>query len=144
VLGTGTTFSSWCTSMAALVGLKCALILGADTAMRFSRATFLAGVVVRVEERVFLGVGELVVVTNGFSFSSVSFRTTRLLAGGEVSRVGRVRFPRSVAIATADYGAVWFSFGDRVRWCWWFLLYWCCKWFGEVVTRKVALAKLAR
>jgi hypothetical protein len=102
VLGTGIAFSSWCTSIAALVGLKCALILAADTAMRFSGAPSLAGVVVRVDERVFLGVGVLV-VTNGFSFSSVSFRTTRLLAGGEVSRV-RVRFPRSVVIAAADLG----------------------------------------
>jgi hypothetical protein len=107
VLGTGTTFSSWCTSMAALVGLKCALILGADTAMRFSGMTFLTGVVVRVDERVFRGVGVLVVVTNGFSFSSVELSTTRLLAGGEVSRAVRVRFPRSVAIATADLGGLW-------------------------------------
>jgi hypothetical protein len=59
---------------------------------------------VRVDERVFLGVG--VVVTNGFSFSCVSLSTTRLLAGGDVSRVLQVRFPRSVAIATADLGLV--------------------------------------
>jgi hypothetical protein len=86
--------------------------------MRFSGAPCLAGVVVRVDERVFLGVG--VVVTNGFSFSCVSLSTTRLLAGGDVSRVLQVRFPRSVAIATADLGLVsW----QVLRWCWWFLLY---------------------
>jgi hypothetical protein len=75
--------------------------------MRFSGMTFLTGVVVRVDERVFRGVGVLVVVTNGFSFSSVELSTTRLLAGGEVSRAVRVRFPRSVAIATADLGGLW-------------------------------------
>lgn len=67
--------------------------------MRFSGAPCFAGVV-RVEERVFLGVG-VVVVMNGFSFSSVSLSTTRLFAGVSVSMVLRVRFPKSIsAIAT--------------------------------------------
>ena len=70
--------------------------------MRFSGAPCLAGTV-PVAERVFLGVG-VVCVMNGFSFSSVSFNTTRLFcrvddAGESVSTVLRVRFPKSIVSA---------------------------------------------
>jgi hypothetical protein len=85
---------------------------------------------VRVDERVFLGVG--VVVTNGFSFSSVSFRTTRLLAGGEDSRV-RVRFPRSVAIAAADLGGNLVSLESAVAVLVILAVCGVAMWFWEVV-----------
>lgn len=70
--------------------------------MRFSDAPCLAGTVL-VAERVFLGVG-VAWVMNGFSFSSVSFSTTRLFClvdadGESVSRVLRVRFPKSIVSA---------------------------------------------
>jgi hypothetical protein len=101
----GSSFPSWIASADALVGLKCALILGGQRATRFSGAPCFAGVV-RVE-RVFMdfGVALLSRVMNGFSFSLLgSSSTTRLFA--RVDAAGdsialRVRFPKSVVSAIA-------------------------------------------
>ena len=83
--------------------------------MRFSGAPCLAGTV-PVAERVFLGVW-VVCVTNGFSFSSVSFNTTRLFcrvddAGESVTVVLRVRFPKSIVSAMTAFS------GKKAALCW--------------------------
>jgi hypothetical protein len=95
--------------------------------MRFSGDPCLAGTV-PVAERVFLGVG-VVCVMNGFSFSSVSFNTTRLFcrvddAGESVSMVLRVRFPNSIVSAMTALSGKEAACGGRCEWVvvldWWF------------------------
>ena len=101
--------------------------LGKGAAMRFSGDPCLAGTV-PVAERVFLGVG-VVCVMNGFSFSSVSFNTTRLFcrvddAGESVSMVLRVRFPKSMVSAMTAFSGKEAACCGRCEWMvvldWWF------------------------